>query len=123
MGPKDVEIIVQEDKVVMKLKKPTRSMSGPYQIKLSNAQGETIKEVPFNIQGIKLQIAIAIAKKSNRLTPESNRRTPLTKKIFRLNLLSRCPWLARRHFSSRYFPGFLRSQVEEAKGRWRYAHH
>ena len=52
IGVKDVEIIVQDDKVVMKLKKPTRSVSGPYQIKLSNAQGESTKEVEFNIQGI-----------------------------------------------------------------------
>ena len=43
---------MQDDKVVMKLKKPTRSVSGPYQIKLSNAQGESTKEVEFNIQGI-----------------------------------------------------------------------
>lgn len=50
-GVKDVEIIVQEDKVVMKLKKSVRSASGPHQIKMSNAQGETTKEVFINIQG------------------------------------------------------------------------
>ena len=51
LGVKEVEIIVQEDKVIMKLKKTVRSSSGPYQIKLSNAQGETNKDVIFNIQG------------------------------------------------------------------------
>lgn len=35
----------------MKLKKTVRSSSGPHQIKLSNAQGETTKDVFFNIQG------------------------------------------------------------------------
>ncbi len=54
LGVKDVEIIVQEDKVIMKLKKTVRSSSGLYQIKLSNAQGETNKDVNFNIQGILL---------------------------------------------------------------------
>lgn len=51
LGVKDVEIIVQEDKVVMKLKKTVRAVSGMYQIKLSNGQGETTKDVFFNIQG------------------------------------------------------------------------
>lgn len=50
-GVKDVEIVVMDDKVVMKMKKTARSMSGNYQIKLSNAQGEATKDVFFNIQG------------------------------------------------------------------------
>lgn len=50
-GVKEVEIIVQEDKVIMKLKKTVRSASGPHQIKLSNAQGETTKDIFINIQG------------------------------------------------------------------------
>ena len=50
-GPKDVEIVVHEDKAVMKMKKVARDMSGNYQFKFSNAQGETIKEIFINIQG------------------------------------------------------------------------
>lgn len=50
-GVKEIEIVVQEDKVVMKLKKTVRSSSGIHQIKLSNAQGETVKDVFLNIQG------------------------------------------------------------------------
>ena len=52
LGVKDVETVILDDKVVFKFKKTTRSMSGNYQIKLSNAQGETTKDVLFNIQGI-----------------------------------------------------------------------
>ena len=51
LGNKDVEITVQDDKIVIKLKKPLRENGGQYEIKLTNAQGETTKEVLFNIQG------------------------------------------------------------------------
>ena len=49
---KDLEIIVHPEKVVMKMKKPVRSASGKYQIKLSNSQGESSKDVMINIQGM-----------------------------------------------------------------------
>lgn len=49
---KDLEIVVNPDKVVMKMKKPVRSGSGMYQIKLSNSQGESSKDIMINIQGI-----------------------------------------------------------------------
>ena len=51
LSNKDVEIVVQDDKVVIKLKKPLRENSGKYEIKLTNAQGESTKEVVLNIQG------------------------------------------------------------------------
>lgn len=51
LGNKDAEIVVQDDKVVIKLKKPLRENSGKYEIKMTNAQGESTKEVFFNIQG------------------------------------------------------------------------
>lgn len=49
---KDVEVAVSDNKVVFKIKKPTRDQSGPYQIKLSNAQGEDVKDVTINIQDV-----------------------------------------------------------------------
>lgn len=51
LGVKDVEVVVLDEKVVFKFKKTARSMSGNYQIKLSNGQGETTKDAFFNIQG------------------------------------------------------------------------
>ena len=51
LSNKDVEIVVQDDKVVIKLKKPLRENIGKYEIKLTNAQGESTKEVVLNIQG------------------------------------------------------------------------
>ena len=62
MGPKDIDVVVHEDKASLKLKKTTRDMSGKYQIKMSNAQGETIKEIMVNIQG----------KHSSNLHPDVN---------------------------------------------------
>lgn len=52
LGPKDVEVIVGEDKVTFKFKKPTRDMSGPYQIKLSNGQGEDVKDCNITMQDV-----------------------------------------------------------------------
>lgn len=51
LGVKEMETIVTEEKVTFKLKKTLRAMSGTYQIKLSNAQGDSIKDVFVNIQG------------------------------------------------------------------------
>lgn len=48
---KDVEIVVGEDKITYKIKKPQHDQSGIYQIKISNAQGEEIKDVNVNMQG------------------------------------------------------------------------
>ncbi len=48
---KDVEIVVKDDKVDMRFKKPVRNLSGKYTIKLENAQGESSKEVFINMQG------------------------------------------------------------------------
>lgn len=47
---KDVEVQVKDDKVIFKIKKPTRDQSGPYQIKLSNGQGEDVKDVNITMQ-------------------------------------------------------------------------
>jgi len=50
---KDVDIIVRDDVVVIKYKKPSHELSGPYQIKISNGQGEATKDVKINMQGKK----------------------------------------------------------------------
>lgn len=39
LGKSDCEIVVKDDKVIIKLKKPTREMSGPYKVTIENAQG------------------------------------------------------------------------------------
>lgn len=49
---KDLEVTVKDDKVIFKLKKPSRDQSGPYQIKLSNAQGEDVKDVKITMQDV-----------------------------------------------------------------------
>lgn len=49
---KDVEIIVGEEKVTYRIKKPTREGSGIYQLKVSNAQGEDVKDINIIMQGI-----------------------------------------------------------------------
>lgn len=48
---KDVEVIVHDDKVIFNIKKPTHALSGKYQIKLQNDQGEDTKDVNINMQG------------------------------------------------------------------------
>lgn len=48
---KEVEIVVMDDKVTFKFKKPVRNLSGPYKIKLSNALGEDVKDFHINMQG------------------------------------------------------------------------
>ncbi|XP_055326293.1 twitchin-like, partial [Sitodiplosis mosellana] len=49
---KDVEVQVKDDKVLFTIKKPTRDQSGPYQIKLSNGQGEDVKDVKITMQDV-----------------------------------------------------------------------
>lgn len=39
LGKNDAEIIIKDDKVIIKLKKPSRGMSGPYKVTIENAQG------------------------------------------------------------------------------------
>lgn len=48
---KEVEVVVLEEKITYKIKKPTRALSGNYELKLSNAQGEESKTIPINMQG------------------------------------------------------------------------
>lgn len=52
LGPKDVDIVIGDNKVSYKFKKPTREMSGPYEIKLSNGQGEDTKPVQVTMQDV-----------------------------------------------------------------------
>lgn len=47
---KEVEVVVEQEKVLFKFKKPSREGSGKYQIKLSNAQGEDSKDVNITMQ-------------------------------------------------------------------------
>ncbi|KAF2885739.1 hypothetical protein ILUMI_20443 [Ignelater luminosus] len=49
---KDVDVVVTEDKVIFRVKKPSRDQSGPYQIKLSNGQGEDVKDVQITMQDV-----------------------------------------------------------------------
>lgn len=49
---KEVEVIVEQEKILFKIKKPSREGSGKYQIKLSNAQGEDSKDVNITMQSV-----------------------------------------------------------------------
>ncbi|PSN48991.1 hypothetical protein C0J52_03867 [Blattella germanica] len=49
---KEVEVIVAEDKATFKIKKPARNLSGVYQLKISNAQGEDAKNININMQDV-----------------------------------------------------------------------
>lgn len=49
---KDVEVAITDDTVTFKIKKPTRDMSGQYQIKLSNGQGDDTKDVKIICQDV-----------------------------------------------------------------------
>ncbi|XP_015183294.1 PREDICTED: twitchin isoform X5 [Polistes dominula] len=49
---KDVEVVVGEDKVTYKIKKPQRDLSGIYQVKIGNVQGEEVKDVNINMQDV-----------------------------------------------------------------------
>lgn len=48
---KEVEVVIGEEKVTYTIKKPTRSQSGKYQIKIANGQGEDVKNININMQG------------------------------------------------------------------------
>lgn len=52
LSPKEVEVVVGENKVTFKIKKPSRDQSGPYQISLSNGQGEDIKDCNITMQNV-----------------------------------------------------------------------
>lgn len=49
LGKNDCEIVVKDDKVIIKLKKPSREMSGPYKITIENAQGSVESPVRLNM--------------------------------------------------------------------------
>lgn len=49
---KEVEAVVEQEKVLFKIKKPSREGSGKYTIKLSNAQGEDSKDVSIIMQSV-----------------------------------------------------------------------
>ncbi|XP_067613922.1 twitchin isoform X10 [Eurosta solidaginis] len=49
---KEVEVSMTEDKITFKIKKPERNMSGPYEIKLSNCQGEDVKNINIIFQDV-----------------------------------------------------------------------
>lgn len=49
---KDVEVQIKDDKVIFKIKKPSRDQSGAYQIKLSNGQGDDVKDVNITMQDV-----------------------------------------------------------------------
>ena len=51
---KEVEIIVGEEKITYRYKKPARGLSGKYQLKVSNSQGEAVQDIKINMQGINL---------------------------------------------------------------------
>lgn len=48
---KELEVSITEDKVVFTIRKPARGLTGKYQMKLSNGQGEDSKDVFINMQG------------------------------------------------------------------------
>lgn len=52
LSPKDVEVVVKDDKVIIKFKKPSRDQSGPYQIRMANGQGEEVKDVKITMQDV-----------------------------------------------------------------------
>lgn len=49
---KEVDVVIAEDKITFKIKKPARELSGPYQIKLANGQGEDVKDVTIVMQDV-----------------------------------------------------------------------
>lgn len=50
LSSKECEVTVKDNVVVFKIKKPSRDQSGPYEIKLSNGQGDDIKPVTIIMQ-------------------------------------------------------------------------
>lgn len=51
---KEVEVVVLDDRIDFKYKKPARELSGKFTVKVSNAQGEDTKEININFQGYPL---------------------------------------------------------------------
>lgn len=49
---KDVDVQITDDKIIFKIKKPSREQSGHYQIKVENAQGEVTKDVNIVMQDV-----------------------------------------------------------------------
>lgn len=52
LSPKDVDVVVGDNVIKFKIKKPARELSGPYQIKLSNGQGEDVQDCTINMQDV-----------------------------------------------------------------------
>ncbi len=48
---KEVEVVVLEDRIDFKYKKPLRELSGKFTVKVSNAQGEDTRDININFQG------------------------------------------------------------------------
>lgn len=48
---KEVEVVVLEDRIDFKYKKPSRELSGKFTIVVKNAQGEDSRDVTINFQG------------------------------------------------------------------------
>lgn len=49
LGKSDCEIVVKDDKVIIKIKKPSRAMSGPYKVTIENAQGSVESPIKLNM--------------------------------------------------------------------------
>ena len=49
VNPKDIEVQIKPDKIVLYLKKPFREQTDKYQIQLSNQEGDTVKDFKINI--------------------------------------------------------------------------
>lgn len=49
---KEVDVLIGDDKITFKIKKPARELSGPYQIRLANGQGEDVKDVKIIMQDV-----------------------------------------------------------------------
>lgn len=49
LGKNDAEIIIKDDRVIIKLKKPSRAMSGPYKVTIENAQGAVESPIKLNM--------------------------------------------------------------------------
>lgn len=49
LGKNDVDIQIKDDKVIIKIKKPTREMSGPYKVTVENAQGAVESPIRLNM--------------------------------------------------------------------------
>lgn len=49
---KDVDVVIGDDKITFKIKKPAREQSGVYQIKVENGQGDATKDVNIVMQDV-----------------------------------------------------------------------